>query len=75
VGDTMAIAIRLPEELENKLSLLAEKTKRSKSFYVREAIEYYLQDMEDYYLGMEILKNPGQIYSMEEVRKLCELDD
>lgn len=75
VGEIMAIAIRLPEELENKLSLLAKKTKRSKSFYVREAIESYLEDVNDYYIGMDVLENPGRIYSLEEARKTCELDD
>ena len=71
----MAIAIRLPEELESKLSALAKRTKRSKSFYVREAVENYLEDVEDYYLGMEVLENPGRIYSLEEARKACEFDD
>ena len=71
----MAIAIRLPEELESKLSALAKRTKRSKSFYVREAVESYLEDVEDYYLGMEVLETPGRIYSLEEARKACELDD
>jgi RHH-type transcriptional regulator, rel operon repressor / antitoxin RelB len=71
----MAIAIRLPEELESKLSALAKRTKRSKSFYIREAVESYLEDVEDYYLGMDILENPGRIYSLEEARKACELDD
>lgn len=71
----MAIAIRLPEELENKLSLLAKRTKRSKSFYVREAIENYLEDVSDYSIGIDVLENPGRIYSLEEARKACELDD
>jgi len=71
----MAIAIRLPEELESKLTALAKRTKRSKSFYVREAVECYLEDVEDYYIGMEVLDNPGRIYSLEEARKACELDD
>ena len=71
----MAIAIRLPEELENKLSLLAKKTKRSKSFYVREAIEKYLEDVNDYYVGMDALESPGLICSLEEARKACGLDD
>jgi len=71
----MAIAIRLPEALETKLTALAKKTKRSKSFYVREAIEHYLEDIEDYYLGIEVLNNPGRIYSLDEVRALCDLDD
>ena len=71
----MAIAIRLPEELEDKLSMLAKKTKRSKSFYVREAIESYLMDVGDYYLGMDTLENPGRIYSLDEAMKACGLDD
>jgi RHH-type rel operon transcriptional repressor/antitoxin RelB len=71
----MTIAIRLPEEMESKLSALAKRTKRSKSFYVREAVESYLEDVDDYYLGMEVLENPGRIYSLEEARKACELDD
>jgi RHH-type rel operon transcriptional repressor/antitoxin RelB len=71
----MAIAIRLPEELESKLTALAKRTKRSKSFYVREAVESYLEDVEDYYIGLEVLENPGRIYSLEEARKACELDD
>ena len=71
----MAIAIRLPEELEDKLSALAKRTKRSKSFYVREAVESYLEDVDDYYIGMEVLDNPGRIYSLEEARKACDLED
>jgi len=71
----MAIAIRLTEELEHQLTLLAKKTKRSKSFLAREAIENYLADISDYYVGMDVLENPGRIYSLEEARKACELDD
>jgi RHH-type rel operon transcriptional repressor/antitoxin RelB len=71
----MAIAIRLPEELENQLASLAKKTKRSKSFYVREAIAHYLEDIEDYYSGLEVLNNLGRTYSLEEVRTICDLDD
>lgn len=71
----MSIAIRLPEELETRLNNLAKKTHRSKSFYVREALEQYLEDIEDYNLAMNILENPGRFYSIEEVRKMCDLDD
>jgi RHH-type transcriptional regulator, rel operon repressor / antitoxin RelB len=71
----MAIAIRLSEELENKLSSLAKKTKRSKSFYVREALEHYLEDIEDYYRGIEALNNTNRVYSSDEVRREFGLDD
>jgi RHH-type rel operon transcriptional repressor/antitoxin RelB len=45
------LAIRLPEDIENRLAVLAEKTGRSKSFYVREAIQEHLEDLEDLYLA------------------------
>ena len=71
----MSIAIRLPDALEQELTEVAKKMQRSKSFIVREAIEHYLDDIQDYYRGIEVLKNPGRIYSLEEVRKELGLDD
>ena len=37
------LAVRIPEESEQRLSHLAAETGRSKAFYVREAIERYLK--------------------------------
>lgn len=71
----MAIALRLPPELDKRLTILAKKTHRSKSYYVREALQHYIEDLEDYYLAMNVLENPGKIYSVEEVRKMCDLED
>ncbi len=71
----MAIALRLPPELEKRLTSLAKKTHRSKSFYVREALEHYIEDLEDYHLAMTVLKNPGKLYTIEEVEKMCDLDN
>ena len=71
----MAIALRLSDELDARLSDLAEKTHRSKSYYVREALECYIEDLEDYYLAMHVLENPGKIYTLEEVEKMCGLGD
>jgi RHH-type rel operon transcriptional repressor/antitoxin RelB len=45
------LTIRLPEDIENRLKVLADTTKRSKSFYVREALERCLEDIEDAYLA------------------------
>lgn len=45
------LAIQLPEEIENRLEALARKTGRSKTFYAREAILEYLDDLEDLYLA------------------------
>lgn len=45
------LAVRLPEDIEQRIEALAQQTGRTKSFYVREAIQEYLDDMEDYYLA------------------------
>lgn len=51
------ISLRLPENLENRLNSLAEQTGRTKSYYVREAIEQQIEDMEDAYLAEQALAN------------------
>ena len=47
----MAISIRLPEDLEQRLARLAERTGRTKSFYIKEAIAEQIADLEDFYLA------------------------
>lgn len=47
----MAISIRLPTDIETRLSRLAAKTGRTKTFYVTEAIEEQISDLEDRYLA------------------------
>jgi len=49
------LAVRLPKEIENRLDTLAEKTGRTKTFYVREAILEHLEDLEDIYLAEQTL--------------------
>jgi RHH-type transcriptional regulator, rel operon repressor / antitoxin RelB len=45
------LAIRLPAEIEARLDALAHRTRRSKSYYVRQAILEHLDDLEDLYLA------------------------
>jgi RHH-type rel operon transcriptional repressor/antitoxin RelB len=43
------LSVRLNSDLEEKLDQLSIKTNRSKSFYVKQALESYLNDMDDYF--------------------------
>ena len=43
------LSVRLDKELEERLDKLSLKTNRSKSFYVKQALESYLSDMDDYF--------------------------
>ncbi|HEY8707777.1 MAG TPA: ribbon-helix-helix protein, CopG family [Burkholderiaceae bacterium] len=47
------LALRLPEDLEARLDALARKTGRTKSYYAREAISEYIDDLEDLYLAQK----------------------
>jgi len=50
------LAIRLPDKLEKRLDRLAKRTGRTKTYYAREAIVQYLDDLEDIYLAEKALE-------------------
>ena len=53
----MPIAIRLPNDMEQRLNNLASSTGRNKSFYVKEAVLRYLDELEDVYLAEKRLED------------------
>jgi RHH-type transcriptional regulator, rel operon repressor / antitoxin RelB len=75
----VATSIRLPEDIEQRLDALAEKTGRTKAFYIREMILNHIDEMEDYYLAAEVVermrKGQERMFSAREVRHDLGLDD
>ena len=73
------LTIRLPEEMEARLNVLADATKRSKSFHVREALERSLADIEDVYLAdaayERFLASGEKAIPLEEVMREYGLED
>jgi len=71
----MATSIRLPEEVERRLDSLAEKTGRTKAFYIRELILTHI----DYYLAADVVervrKGQERTFTAPEVRRDLGLDD
>ena len=63
------LAIRLDPEIENRLTVLAERTGRTKTFYAREAILEHLEDLEDIYMAKKVLAEGGRYYSSEEIER------
>ena len=68
------LAIRLPEDIESRLSALASKTGRTKTFYAREAILEHLSEMEDKYLALSRLENPGKRWTLDDMEQNLDLD-
>jgi RHH-type rel operon transcriptional repressor/antitoxin RelB len=48
------LSVRLDENLDARLARLARLTGRSKSFYVKQAIEDQIEDLEDLYLAQRV---------------------
>ena len=61
------VAVRLTKEIEDRLTSLAEKTGRTKSFYIRQALEEHLEEMEDACLAEERYRTLGKTISLDEL--------
>ncbi|MEI6457901.1 MAG: DUF6290 family protein [Pseudomonadota bacterium] len=73
------LALRLPEEIEERLAALAKATGRTKSFYAREAIVEHLDDLEDLFLAEKRLARvrdgKSKTYSLKQVEDELGLAD
>ena len=49
-------AVRLSDETYQRLQVLSEQTGRTATYYIREAIETHLDDLEDIYLVEQALE-------------------
>jgi RHH-type rel operon transcriptional repressor/antitoxin RelB len=68
------LTVRISDDTEKRLEHLSYKTKRPKSFYIKDMLEKYLADYEDTFLALERLnKKNAKYYSTEEVEELLEL--
>lgn len=66
-------SVRLPNEIENRLDKLCQLTHRSKSFYIKEALACYLDNLEDNFIALErIASTKREFLSTDELLK--ELD-
>ena len=68
------LAIRLPEEIENRLVELAAKTGRTKTYYAREAILEHLDEIEAKYLTIDRLEKSGKRWTLDELEKGIDLE-
>ena len=72
-------AVRIPDETFDRLQALAERTGRTSTFYIREAIEIHLEDLEDIYRAeaalIEHKAGKSRNHSLEEASRMLGLDD
>jgi len=70
------LAIRLDKELEERLTVAAKRSGRTKTWFARRAIEEYIDELEDYALLEEALKDydPSKNISLEKMKRQLGLE-
>ncbi len=71
---SVAVSVRLPNEVAHELDELASALERSKTCIIRKAIESYLQEYADYLVALDRLRDEkDEIISGEEMRERLDL--
>ena len=69
-----AVSLRLPEDLNIRLASLSERTGRSKTYYMVEAIKEHISDLEALYIAEQHLikhrAGHSKSYTQKEMEKL-----
>lgn len=55
-------SLRLEESLQKELDLASKRIQRPKSWIIKEAIRYYLDERADLEIALETLKDPNAKY-------------
>ena len=68
-------SVRIPDDLAARLDAMVEATKRTKSSFIVEALERYLEEREDLEIALARLRDPGAEWvEHDEVGRELELD-
>lgn len=70
----MPITVRLGSDVEKRLDTLAKLTGRTKTYYIRRALEEKLNDLEDLYIAEHRLEEPEQRWSLEQLERNDDLE-
>jgi len=69
------LAVRLPDKLEQRLAELAKQTHRPKSYYVKQAIEDFLDEHEEHFLALSRLEKKNPRITLEEMERRLDMED
>lgn len=64
------VTARMPDSLVREIDDAARRLQRTRAELLRQAVEYYLADLEDLTLGLERLQDPADpVLDWDEVRR------
>lgn len=65
-------SVRVDDFLDNKLDFLVSKTGHKKSYFIKKALQAFLEDKEDYFKAIEAvsaMENGEEVSDWEDVKK------
>ena len=70
------LSVRLTKEMEERIDRLSKSTQRPKSFFVKEALNNYLGDMEEYYEVLKRRNDPNRkLITLDELERALDVQD
>jgi RHH-type transcriptional regulator, rel operon repressor / antitoxin RelB len=64
------LTLRLDDQTDRRLQRLAKESERPKSYFIKKALELYLQEYEDYQIALERRADKDdEILTLAQVRK------
>lgn len=74
-----SVSLRLPTDLVQRISELAKKTGRTRTYYMQQAIQQHIEDMEDFYEAeqamLDIKLGKSRLYNLDEAEAELGLDN
>jgi len=67
-----SMTVRLEDDLDERLGNLARQTGRTKSYYTKLALQEFLDEQEDYVLGIAALERREPTISLDALEKETE---
>jgi RHH-type transcriptional regulator, rel operon repressor / antitoxin RelB len=67
------MTVRLEDELDERLEKLARQTGRTKSYYAKLALQEFLDEQEDYVLGIAALERKEPTITLDELEEELDL--
>ena len=67
---SIALSVRLPDDLVRKLEGIANETERSRAFHIQKALEAYMEDFADLQIALDRLHDQtDHVVSSKDMRK------
>jgi RHH-type rel operon transcriptional repressor/antitoxin RelB len=68
------LSVRLSPDIDKRLDILAKKTGRTKTYYVREALVEHIEHLEDVFLSLDRLEKPAKRWVLDELEREIDLE-